>query len=380
MHIADTPAIDLAQLLAQQFAGRAAQADREGRLPAEDVAALKESGYLTLTVPRQFGGAELSMAETLAAHVELARGSAASAMVAGMQLHIFGSAREHNPWSEQAFKMLCRAALDGALINSVASEPQLGSPSRGGLPATTATRADNGWRLNGQKTWTTGGRHLTHMLVRANVEGEAGVLLVLQDTPGVSWRESWRDALSLRASDSHDVFFNDVLLPEHHLLARGGPPPPPNAWFPMVMSAVYLGAALAARDAVIRFTLERVPTALGKPIATLPKIQRQIGEIDLALQAAQALFFAAATARDAAAPDDYPAVYPQIVAAKYQVNEATTLATDLALKVAGGSSITPDLPLERHFRDVRAGSMQPPGGDTALEIIGRHAIEQSRQI
>lgn len=379
MHIADTHFLDVAKTLARQFATRAAQADREGRLPAEDVQALKNSGYLTLTVPQQFGGTELSMADTLAAHIELSRGSAASAMVAGMQLHIFGSAREHNPWTEPAFELLCCAALDGALINSVASEPQLGSPSRGGLPATTATRTGDGWRLNGQKTWTTGGRHLTHMLVRANIEGEPGVLLVLQDTPGVTWQETWRNALSLRASDSHDVLFNNVLLPESHLLGRGGSPLPPNAWFPMVMSAVYLGAALTARDAIIKFALERVPTALGKPIATLPKIQRQIGEIDLSLQAAQTLLFGAAAAWDAASSTDYPAVYPQIVAAKYQVNEATAFATDLALKVAGGSSITPDLPLERHFRDVRAGSMQPPSGDTALEIIGRAAIEQRHQ-
>ena len=180
----------------------------------------------------------------------------------------------------------------------------------------------------------------------------------------------------MRASDSHDVYFKDVVIPPQYLLARDGDgPPPPNAWFPMVMSSVYLGAALAARNAVIKYALERVRTALGKPIATLPKIQRQIGEIDLALQSAQALLFEAAGKWDAAKPEQRHNVYPHIVAAKLQVNQTTGFATDLALKVAGGSSITKDLPLERHFRDVRAGSMQPPSGDTALEIIGRHAIE-----
>ena len=115
---------------------------------------------------------------------------------------------------------------------------------------------------------------------------------------------------------------------------------------------------------------------MGKPIAPLPKIQRQIGEIDLALQSARALLFEAAGQWDVAKPEQRPAVYPRIVAAKLQVNQTTGFATDLALKVAGGSSITKDLPLERHFRDVRAGSMQPPSGDTALEIIGRHAIKK----
>jgi alkylation response protein AidB-like acyl-CoA dehydrogenase len=49
--------------------------------------------------------------------------------------------------------------------------------------------------------------------------------------------------------------------------------------------------------------------------------------------------------------------------------------TDKALQIAGGTSLTRDLPLERYFRDTRAGLMQPPSGDTALEIIGRNAIE-----
>ena len=50
--------------------------------------------------------------------------------------------------------------------------------------------------------------------------------------------------------------------------------------------------------------------------------------------------------------------------------------TDKALQIAGGTGLTRDLPLERFFRDTRAGLMQPPSGDTALEIVGRGAIEQ----
>ena len=58
------------------------------------------------------------------------------------------------------------------------------------------------------------------------------------------------------------------------------------------------------------------------------------------------------------------------------VTDAANGATEKALRVAGGTSITNVLPLERYFRDVRAGSMQPPSGDTALEMIGRAAIDE----
>jgi alkylation response protein AidB-like acyl-CoA dehydrogenase len=368
--------IELARRLAAEFATRADEADRLGRLPVEDVKALKESGYLSLSIPREFGGQGLSLQSCVAAHMELAQGSGATAMVAGMQLHIFGHAREVQPWPGDTWAWLGREAVQGGLFNNIASEPQLGSPSRGGLPSTTATPTPaGGWLLNGHKTWSTGGQHLTHLLVSARIEAEPALLLVRQATPGIEWVETWGDSLSFRASDSHDVYLRNVAVPAEHLLQRGAGPVTPNAWFPMLMSAVYLGTAMAARNALIRFTLERTPTALGQPIATLPKIQRQLGEIDLALQAARALLFEA-TGEWTGEPDNRRRVYPRLIAAKHLITETANEVTDKALRVAGGLSLTKALPLERYFRDVRAGLMQPPSGDTALELIGQHALEE----
>lgn len=373
--------VNLACGLAQELATRADQADKEGRLPAADIQLLQESGFLKMTVPREFGGWECTLGDCVAAQLELAQGSASTALVAAMQHQIFGHQREVRSWQPDAYQWLCREAAEGGLFNYVASEPQLGSPSRGGLPATTAVPSADGqsWIVNGHKTWSTGGRHLTHMLVRANVDGEQGVVLVKQDTPGIEWIETWGDSLSLRASDSHDVVFHDVVVPREHLIETGDAKGVPNVWFPMILSAVYLGAAVAARNCVIQFALERVPTALGKPIATLPKIQRQIGEIDMELQAARALLFEVADLwhGDEAARSS---LMPRIAAAKLVVNNTANHVTDLALQIAGGSSITRALPLERHFRDVRAGSMQPPSGDSALELIGRAAIEETKRL
>jgi alkylation response protein AidB-like acyl-CoA dehydrogenase len=369
-------AVRRARQVAQELATRADEADRRGELPVEDVQLLQTSGYLSLSVPKVYGGQGLSLRDCLAAHVEVAQGSAATALVAGMPLHIFGHQREVCSWPEAVWARFCRATVEGALFNFVASEPRLGSPSRGGLPESTAERSADGrtWIVNGHKTWSTGGRHLSHMLVRVAMEGEPGVVLVEQDRPGIEWVSTWRDALSLRASDSHDVYFNNVVVPAENVVERGEGKPAASVWFPMVMAAVYLGTALAARNEVIRFALERVPTALGKPIATLPSIQRQIGEIDVALQATCALFFQVAgewTEDDA----DRAAIMPRITAAKTLVMETANEVTEKALRIAGGASLTRALPLERYFRDVRAGLMQPPSGDTALEIIGRAAVE-----
>ncbi|MBL8045009.1 MAG: acyl-CoA/acyl-ACP dehydrogenase [Anaerolineales bacterium] len=366
------PLIEIAKKLAQEFASRADEADKAGKLPLADIAALKLSGYLAASVPRDFGGVGATLRQCMEAQIELAQGSASTAMVAAMQLHIFGHARETCPWPESIFAEFCARAVRGEIFNSVASEPLLGSPSRGGLPETYAEATPDGWCLHGHKTWATGGRYLDHLLVRARLENEPTVFWVEQGTAGVEWTETWQHALSLRASESHDVYFRGVSLRPEKLIARGRDSAK-NAWFPMLITATYLGAAYAARNALIVYARERVPTALGKPIATLPAIQRQIGEIEIALQAARALLLEAASVWDEAKNGE--AAYARIVAAKHFATEAANTVTDKALKVAGGASITAALSLERHFRDVRAGPMHPPSGDTALELVGRAVLE-----
>ncbi len=73
-------------------------------------------------------------------------------------------------------------------------------------------------------------------------------------------------------------------------------------------------------------------------------------------------------------PETCGDLYSRVATAKHYAVEVAHDVTDKALRVAGGQSITAALPLERYFRDVRAGFMQPPSGDTALEIIGRGAL------
>lgn len=372
-----------AKRLAGRLASRAQTANRNARLAAEDVADLRQSDYLGLTVPPRFGGSGLSLRDTLAAQLELAQGNPSTALVAAMQLQIFGHEREVRDWPDAQYERLCRAAANGALFNAIASEPALGSPSRGQVYQTTAVPAEtgDGYLLNGHKTWSTGGEHLTYLLVRADLDGQPAVLLVEQGAPGMRWEYTWRNALSLRGSDSHDVIFENVRISAENVITRANQPngsgrkKGPNVWFPLVLCAVYLGAAIAARDTVIRYAHERVPSALGKPIATLPKIQRQIGEIDLALQSARALLFEVA-AEWRGDNNQRTAFFPRVAAAKTLVTEVANDVTDKALRVAGGSSLTDAMPLEQYFRDVRAGLMQPPSGDTALEIIGRNALAQ----
>lgn len=164
--------LDAAKELARGFSAQAAEADRTGTLPEADIEAFKASGLAALSVSQNYGGlgAELGLATEVL--LTLAQGSTSTALVATMQINLFGHSLETNTWGEHT-ETFCKRALNGELFNAAASEPQLGSPSRGGLPETYAERLGDTLILNGHKTWVTGGEKLDHLLVRARVGDEA---------------------------------------------------------------------------------------------------------------------------------------------------------------------------------------------------------------
>ena len=364
-------AVGLARELAQKLRAEAKNADEQGVLPAADVAALERANYPGLAVPEAYGGRGVSLATCVAAQLELAQGSASTALVAAMTLHITGHEREVQSWEAEAREQLFADVARGALLNSAASEPRLGSPSRGGLPDTHAEKSGDTLLVNGHKNWVTGGEHLAHLLVRLRLGDEAVVVWLPGDTPGLRWEKTWGDGLSLRASDSHDLYLENVRVPAANIVQRGKTPA--NVWFPMLMAATYLGSAFAAWGDVVRYASERVPTALGKPIATLPGIQRQVGDITISLQAARTfLLSVAAEWRGLEAEREDFLV--KAASAKHVAVETALQTTDKALRVAGAAGIDKGLSLERYFRDVRGGLVHPPSGDAALEFVGRHAL------
>src|ERR1700730_11238999 len=146
----------LADTLAKQFALRAEQHDREGTFPFDNFEDLRKAGYLKLTVPKQYGGDELSLYEFLLVQERLARGDGSTALSVGWHLGIVLNLRNTQAWPESVFEQFCHDVVEkGAMINNFASEPATGSPSRGGMPETTAEKTENGWVITGRKTYST---------------------------------------------------------------------------------------------------------------------------------------------------------------------------------------------------------------------------------
>lgn len=384
--------VAIAAALADELAPRVDANDRAGRFPIENYADLHRSGYLRQIVPTEFGGAGANLFETVLMQERLAHGDGATAMAANMTMHLIGRVREVGNWPAPLFESICRdVANNGALINGAASEPELGSPSRGGLPATSATPTEGGWLINGHKQFVTMAPALRYFVTSVALppspdatQGATANAVVRAPDAGLRLEDTWSDALGLRTSGSYDVFYENVFVPDDWLIDRNPvghkpPPGPPtaSAWFALTMGATYLGIGQSAIDAVCRYAQERVPSALGKPIATLPTIQRRVGQGQAALSAARMVLYDAARTW-AEQPDARVGMAAQIALAKYLCTNAAVDAADQALRIAGGFALTRALPLERLYRDARAGLTHPPNDDAALELIGRAALEGAK--
>lgn len=375
--------IALADDLAAGFAASASAHERDGSFPHENFTAIRAAGLHLLTVPGEFGGWNLGLPGAVTVLERLARGDGATALVFAMHVQVLGSAAASRAWPGEQFARICGEVVrDGAMINSAASEPELGSPSRGGLPATRARWDREGWILDGHKTFATGAPELTYFLVPAVLDAPdtapdtVAVFAVRTRQPGVRIEETW-DVMGMRSTGSHDLIFESACLPPDALILRRDPSSPDpgrvsgGAWFGLCVAAVYLGIATAARDAAIDFAHSRKPTALGgKSIASLEVIQQRLGALETELLPARALLYAITDAWERA-PDARPALMPRVGQVKVVATTHAVAAVDLALRVVGGQSMTRALPLERLFRDVRAGLFHPPAEETSNTTIGK---------
>ncbi|WP_353236078.1 acyl-CoA dehydrogenase family protein [Diaphorobacter ruginosibacter] len=375
---------DTARVLAAEFGRRAAQHDRDGTFPHENFADLHAAGLLALAAPRALGGqgaTSTQLAEVLGA---IGYGCPATALVLSMQyIQQRQAGRAGSPWPEALARKLVTDAVErGALINALRVEPELGSPARGGLPATVATKTPDGWRISGRKIYSTGSPALRWLAVWARTDEavpRVGTFLVRADDPGVLIEETW-DHLGLRASGSHDVVLDGVLTPADHAIGLVSPSAAPakdgvfQAEMTLLLGALYDGVARAARDWLVAFLNERAPANLGAPLASLPRFQEAVGRIEGQLLSNRVLLARLAADLDAGVPTsatDAGLVKNLVMA------QAIAVVQD-ALSLSSNHGLSRRNPLERHLRDVLCGRVHTPQEDSVLLAAGRAALENGR--
>src|ERR1700716_1129740 len=371
--------IACANLLASEFAARASQHDRDASFPFENFEQLADAGLLALTVPAALGGGGANASEAARVISIIGKADPSTALVLSMHSIQHLVMARSTRWPGRLSRKLARESVEGvSLINALRVEPDRGSPSRGGLPATTARKTETGWRLSGRKIYSTGAPILKWYAVWAKTdepETRVGLFLVPAGLPGTRIVETW-DHLGLRASGSHDVVFEDVVFPlDHEIDVRK-----PEEWrvpdftqatvHAIFVAAIYDGLARAARDWLIEFLKTRVPSNLGASLATLPRVQEILGGIEARLAVNARLIDSFAADFD----DGVLLAASESNIIKLTVTNNAIAVVEDALSLTSNHGLTRANPLERHYRDVLCGRVHTPQDDATRINAGRLAL------
>lgn len=360
--------------LVEKFKKRAFKIDEEGTFPFENIQELKEAGYTRLSLESKYGGHELRLYDFLLFQELIAQGDASTALSIGWHMGITMDLREKQPWNQQMLDFIFKEIEKGALINTAATEPKTGSPTRGGKPETTAVKTKEGWRINGRKTFTTMSPVLNYFLVKASIEGEEeiGLFLIPRETSGLSIEETW-DMIAMRGTGSHDLVLENVDIKHDFLVERlgGFKKNEPSGWL-LHIPACYMGTAIAARDYAVAFATEYSPNSIEGTISELPNVQRLVGEMELELMQARHFMYSVASKWDETS--DRAALVGELAAVKHVVTNSACTVVDKAMRIVGARSLQRSNPLQRYYRDVRAGLHNPPMDDMTIVNLAKQAF------
>ena len=378
---------DLAAMHADDFATRAAQHDRDNTFAVEAYEAMRESGYSNMSIPEELGGGGASLREIGIAQNRLAQGDGPTTLAINM--HLAGMIILNEHWrngSETAGPFLERFCRERLISAGAVSEPEVETLSSivGMLYSVcTAERVNGGYIVNGRKAFGTGTVGADVILGSARCDaGDDGTTILMFSIPknlqGLKCLEDW-DTMGMRATLSHGWVYENVFIAEEHITAYRKP----YQWDERVRSmlsmnyalfgSVYLGIAKAARDFAVDYTKKRIRIPHDYPASYYPKNQFLAAEMDIGLNVAWAAQLQMAdTLSDFRARDDRTLVDGTGV--QYFSMKTAIDVVSKAVDMVGGPALSKGMPLERYYRDVRAGPIHPVGAYDALEIIGKHAF------
>jgi alkylation response protein AidB-like acyl-CoA dehydrogenase len=372
--------VELAGRLADQFAKRAAEHDRDNTFPHENYDDLRAAGLLRLTVPTELGGQGATLAEVLPVLERLAMGDASTALAVTMHISPLGQwasvwRRTGNP---RLAELLSMAAQDKLIWASITGEPGLRNDLTDARTA--AVQVDGGFRLTGRKTYATNTAVATHCSTTARwAEADGGPRLLLcrvaLDAPGVSIEQTW-DTMGMRGTQSNDLVYDNVFVPADdvvhslpigHLDARVLETV--WSWAMPAFSAVYTGIAAGA----VGWTIEQV-TRMGRERD--PLIMDAIAECEILIESSRALMFRHAD--EVSSRRLFELGVQEGIArcalVKYVASNNATRVLQRLVDVIGGASYARKLPFERMWRDAQAGVFMPMANGRAKQFIGASAL------
>ena len=353
----------------ERVAPVAAELDLESRFPYELVSELAELGLMGLPIPEAYGGAggdtvsyalaieeltriDSSVAITVAAHTSLGT----------MPIMLYGT-------DEQKARWLPDLASGRRLAAFGLTEPGAGSDA--GATRTTADLRDGSWIVNGSKMFiTNAGTDVTWgvTITARTGEDEISNIVVENGTPGYTISEPMKK-LGWRASDTRELSFEDVEVPEGNLLGERGQG---FRQFLEILdggrisvAAMGVGLAQGAYDLAFAYAKER--EQFGKPISSFQAVQFSLADMATEIEAGRALVLRAAWLKDAGRPFALEAAM-----AKLYTGELSARVAGAALQTHGGYGYMEESAISRLYRDQKILEIGEGTNEVQRMVIARH--------
>lgn len=353
-------------------AENAEQVDADGAFPSAAVDALRRSGLLGLVLPAEVGGLGAGPVEFTEVVAELAAACGSTAMVYLMHAAAAVTIAAAPP---PGAPELVSAMASGESLGTLAFSEK-GSRSHFWAPVSTAVQSDGGGavKLRADKSWVTSAGYADVYVVTAGstsgVAGEVDLFAVPSSAAGLSVVAPFV-GLGLRGNASSPMTV-DVTVPVTSRLGDqaagfGLMMQTLLPWFNLGNAAVSLGLAGSAYAATIAHVGSARLEHLGETLAALPTIRAQIARMGTTLAAQRAYLKHAATS--VGAPDDDTLTH--VLGVKASANDAALTITESAMRVCGGAAFSKHLPIERAFRDARAGAVMAPTADALYDFYGK---------
>lgn len=352
---------------------RAQELDEKGEFSVELTKKIGEMGLFGMFLPEKYGGQDLDTLSYIIAVEEMARvdGSHAATLAAHNSLGIyplyaFGT-------EEQKMKYLPQLCTGDALWSFGLTEPGAGSDSRGSK--TTAVLDGEEWIINGSKIFITNGS--SEITKGCTVQAVSGVengkkifstIIVENGTPGFK-DVQMHGKMMWRASDTSELFFDDVHVPKENLLGKEGQGSKIMLQTldggRLSIAAMGLGCAQGAFELALAYAKER--KQFGKPISKFQINAFKLADMAMKIELARNLLYKACWLKDNNKPFGKEAAM-----SKLYCSEIAREVADEAVQIHGGYGLMKDYPVERFYRDQRLLQIGEGTSEIQRLVISRH--------
>jgi short-chain 2-methylacyl-CoA dehydrogenase len=353
----------------ERVAPVAEELDREHRFPYELVAELADLGLMGMTIPEEYGGAGTDTLAYAIAVEELTRVDSSVAITVAahhslgtLPIYLFGSEEQKREW-------LPPLASGEKLAAFGLTEPDAGSDA--GATRTRAELRDGEWVINGSKMFiTNAGTDITSCVTITALtgEGEVSNLIVPNGAPGYEIAPPMQK-LGWRASDTRELSFRDVRVPERNLL---GPRGKGFQQFLEILdggrisvAAMGVGLAQGAYDLAAHYAKER--QQFGRPIADFQAVQFALADMATEIEAGRSMVYKAAWLKDQGRPFGKEAAM-----AKLYTGELSNRAANAALQIHGGYGFMDEFPISRLYRDQKILEIGEGTNEVQRMVIAKH--------